>query len=181
MKNLLKISVFALYALCMMLDVSCVPQDVRPPILITYKTATRSVNANPTKANETFTKTYAVKLDSLFEAAARGIDINSLAGVFVADFTVSFNGDNCRKLESYSVEVDIPDIGKNTNTDCTKATDFTSLDTNFGKEILGKDFLPAIKAGKSITVNFSMKAKEDLPAGEGVTISMEIKALFKPQ
>ena len=179
MKNLLKISVFALYALCMMLDVSCV--DPPPPPEVTYSTATKSVNANPTKANKTFTKTYSVKLDSVFEAAAPDIDINTLDQVRVVNFEVSFNGDNCRKLESYSVEVDMPDIGKNTNTDCTKATDFTSLDTNFGKEILGKDFLPAIKAGKSITVNFSMKAKEDLPAGEGVTISMEIKALFKPQ
>jgi hypothetical protein len=192
MKNLLAIGVFALYALCMMLDVSCVeapepPSTYRPPLppngeypkgpnlIIVSKT--QSLNANATKKDASYTKTYTLKIDSLFKTQTGITDLSKLYSVYVGSFQVEFDQANCAKLESYLVEANFPKLGKLTNSDCKLATDFGEF-TAFGKAVKNTDFSQAIKDGESITVTFTMKAKEDLPAGVGITIKMALHIQF---
>jgi hypothetical protein len=173
MKNLLKIGVFALYALCMMLDVSCISGQIKQ----SSKTVTQSLNANATKKGESYTKTYTLKLDSLFKTQTGITDLSKLTEFYVNSFEVEFDQANCAKLESYLVEANFPVFGKLTNSDCKLATDFGES-TAFGKAVKNTNLAEAIKNGESITVTFTMKAKEDIPAGVGVTINTEVYIQF---
>jgi hypothetical protein len=141
----------------------------------------KSVNANVTSKNDPpFSKTYSVNLGDEFKSRAAGVDVSKLTAVFVEGFTVSFNTANCAKLSAYSVLVNFPIIGAETNTDCNAALDYTKSGSPFAIKVLGTNFAQAIKDNLPIIVTFTMKAKEDIPAGEGVSVSVSARATYKP-
>jgi hypothetical protein len=181
---------FSLLCLLMSLfSMSCAPVALEMPKFVSSGSSptkypsyrivsrTQSLNANATKKGESFTKTYTLKIDSLFKDKFGFTDLSKLDRVNVNSFKVEFDQANCVKLDNYLVEANFPVFGKLTNSDCNLATDF-GQSTAFGKSVKGTDFSKAIKNGESITVTFTMTAKEDIPAGVGVTINTEVYIQF---
>jgi hypothetical protein len=179
-KLLLQFSVLCL--LMPLLAPTCRSDEFDPAKGITVQLAltSESVNANATKATDPpFSKTYSVNLGTEFKTRT-GVDPSKLTEFFVKGFKVTFNKGNCAKLKAYSVVATFPDIGPETNSDCSSATDYTSSSSAFGKRVLANNFAKAIKDGKSITVTFTMTAKEDIPAGQGVSIVLATTATYLP-
>jgi hypothetical protein len=171
--------------LCMLMPLmapTCGRSDEFDPstgLTIELTVTKESRNTNPTKATDPpYSKTFEVKLGDEFKAQSK-IDPSKLTTMFVTDFTVEFDKANCANLETYSIVVNFPDIGSETNSDCNSALDFASSSTPFGKKVLANNFAQAIKDNKPISVTFTMKAKKDIPSA-GASIVIQTKATYKP-
>jgi hypothetical protein len=180
-KVLLQFSILCL--LMPLLAPTCRSEQFEPSkgILAEFDVTSESVNANATKASDpVFSKTYTVNLSTEFKNRIK-VDPAKVTELFVKGFIVEFNTGNCAKLSAYSVIATFPLVGTETNSDCASALNYTSSASAFGARVLATNFAPAIKDDKAvISVTFTMKAKEDIPAGSGVKIKLLTTATYLP-
>lgn len=157
--------------------------DPKKGLFINLDLNAETVNANPTKAGAIFSKTYSFDLSKEFKTRYN-IDPSELEEFYVNTCVATFNQSNCLKLKSYSLVATFPEIGSKTSSnDCSSATILSITPSNsdaFSKAALSTNFAPAIKAGKPITVTFSMEAKEDIPGGFGAGAILSTRAIYKP-
>jgi hypothetical protein len=158
--------------------------DPSKGLFINFDLNAETVNANPTKAGEVFSKTYSFDLAKEFKSRYN-IDPSDLEEFYVNTCVATFNQSNCLKLKSYSLVANFPEIGSKTSSnDCSTATIMSITPSNsdaFSKAATTTNFAPAIKAGKAITVTFNMEAKADIVGGFGAGVVLSTRAIYKPK
>jgi hypothetical protein len=145
-----------------------------------------NINANATKPDEKFSKSYSFKLLDEFKTRYN-IDPSDLTELNVETLVATFNQANCLKLKSFKVTATFPSNTGNltvSSSDCSLATliDISATSTNpLSKSIRSTNFAPDIIAGKSIDVSFEMEAREAIASGFGATATLSISAIYKPK
>jgi hypothetical protein len=149
--------------------------------------ATATANAQPTKSEEVFEKTYSVSIPDELTKRNIKIDLSKLVSLKVKAVEAKFNQQNCLKLEYYTLIATFPGLAPQTsNTDCNAATlikiDAANNTTQFAKDVLAADFAPAIRKGDPITIYFKMKVKkgQEIEAGFGTSVSLSTRITYLP-
>jgi hypothetical protein len=180
MKNIIASGVLILLALMTMSTHKCNKNHI---IKVDLKTVAESVNANATKAGETFEKTYTFKAGDEFKRKF-GISPDAIMKFSVESFAVSFSQERCNDLASYSVVAQFPQLKPITVTNKCTFPSFNGSPAIIGFKrfntqdplyisVLDTDFALSIRQNKDIVITFKMVAHKDIPAGFGVVAALQ--------
>ena len=182
MKNLFSSSLLILMALITMSNHKC-PKSKGHTIVVALKSVAQSVNANATKAGETFEKTYTFKSGEEFQKRF-GVSSSAIMSFTVESFSVAFSQERCSDLASYSVIAQFPKLKPITKSNTCTFPSFNGKPALVGFKrfntqdplaisVLDTNFALSIKNNEDIVITFKMVAAKDIPAGFGVSAELQ--------
>jgi hypothetical protein len=190
MKNLLRLGVLVIYALCMM-QFQIGETDLNPKKTVVKYTKSMAMG-------ETRTETSTIKLGD-FVTKYGFKDSEEVSAFLFRSISVSFEKGLCNKLQSYSVTVKFPGIGDKTWAESTGKCEFPALASGatessalkpadavlylthaepgsdtYVQTLFKTDFLKDIKNNKEIIIEYTMTAKEAIAAGAEISTTVAV-------